>query len=312
MSQHLVVASKRRCAEGVVELRIRDPAGGGLQEWSAGAHVDVHCGPGLVRQYSLCGDPAESGEYRIAVLREPESRGGSRALHDEVGEGALLEVSRPRNHFALEPAGSYLFVAGGIGITPILPMIAQAHRAGSSWRLLYGGRSRASMAFLDELGRYGEKVRVVPQDECGLLDISSALRDVPKGALIYCCGPEPLLAAMETACATVGLHAALRVERFSPKPQENAENRDFEVELARSGLRLRVPGDRSLLDVLRDAGVDVLTSCEEGMCGSCESRVLGGEPDHRDFVLTDEERAQGEQMMVCVSRSRTPLLTLDL
>lgn len=312
MSRRLVVASTKRLAEGVVELRLRDPAGGALPEWSAGAHVDVRCGPGLVRQYSLCGDPAEPGEYRIAVLREAESRGGSRALHDEVGEGALLELSEPRNHFGLERAESYLFVAGGIGITPILPMLAEAQRTGKRWRLLYGGRTRASMAFLDELRGYGEKVQLAPQDECGLLDLSSALAGLPEGTLVYCCGPEPLLAAIEAECANEGLAAALRVERFSAKPQQDVGDDEFEVELAGTGLRLPVPGDRTLLDVLRDAGVDVLTSCEEGTCGSCETGVLRGEPDHRDSVLTDEERAQGDRLMVCVSRSRTPLLTLDL
>ncbi|GAB3573184.1 PDR/VanB family oxidoreductase [Amycolatopsis endophytica] len=312
MARKLVVAAKERLADGVVELRLRDPAGGELAQWSAGAHVDVHCGPGMVRQYSLCGDPARRGEYRIAVLREPESRGGSRALHDDVGEGALIEVSEPRNHFGLERAGGYLFVAGGIGITPILPMLAEAQRAGKRWRLLYGGRSRASMAFLDELRGYGEKVRLAPQDECGLLDLPSALAGLPEGTLVYCCGPEPLLAAIEAACAGAGVPTALRVERFSAKPRQHVVDGEFEVELAGTGQRLRVPSDRTLLDVLRDAEVDVLTSCEEGTCGSCETGVLRGEPDHRDSVLTDEEREQGDRIMVCVSRSRTPLLTLDL
>lgn len=274
--------------------------------------MDVHCGPGLVRQYSLCGDPADSGEYRIAVLREPASRGGSHVLHDKIGEGALLEVSGPRNHFGLDPSDSYLFVAGGIGITPILPMIAQALRAGSRWRLLYGGRSRASMAFLDELRVYEEKVQLVPEDECGLLDIAAALTGLPAGTLVYCCGPEPLLAAMETACGGAGLGAALRVERFSAKPRQDPGDEEFEVELVSTGQRLRVPRDRTLLDILRAAGVDVLTSCEEGTCGSCETWVLSGRPDHRDSVLTDEERERGDRVMVCVSRSRTPLLTLDL
>jgi len=315
VSRKLVVAAKARRADGVVELRLRDPAGGVLPEWSPGAHVDVRCGPGLVRQYSLCGDPADAGEYRIAVLREPESRGGSRALHDDVGEGTLLEVSEPRNHFWLERADRYLFVAGGIGITPILPMLAEAQRRGRPWRLIYGGRTRTSMAFLDELRGHGEKVRAVPQDECGLLDLPRALAGLPEGTLVYCCGPEPLLAAMEAACAGAGLSSALRVERFSPKPREDDEpagNAEFDVELADTGVRLTVPADRTLLDVLRDAGVDVLTSCEEGTCGSCETTVLRGEPDHRDSVLTDDERAQGDRLMVCVSRSATPVLVLDL
>jgi len=255
----------------------------------------------VVRQYSLCGDPAAPGEYRVAVLREPESRGGSRALHDEIGEGAMLDVSAPRNHFALEAADEYLFVAGGIGITPILPMMATVERAGRPWRLLYGGRTGSSMAFVDEVRRYGDRVRIVPQDEHGLLDIAAALADVSTSALVYCCGPEPLLAVVEDACARAGLGPVLRVERFSPKPLEgDPRDGEFEVELAHYGRRLRVPADRTLLDVLRDAGLDILSSCEEGTCGSCESEVIDGVPDHRD------------RMMVCVSRSRSPLLVLDL
>ncbi len=312
MTRRLLVESKSHPADGVVELRLGCPEGRRLDGWAPGAHVEVTCAPGLVRPYSLCGDPGDLAKYRIAVLREPEGRGGSRALHDNVAEGDLLDVSAPRNNFPLEPAPEYLFIAGGIGITPLLPMITQVQADGARWRLLYGGRTRASMAFACELGALAP-VTVVPQDEQGLLDLTGVLAGHPGDGLVYCCGPEPLLAAIEQGCDEAGLRSVLRVERFKPKAQPTGlVDAAFTVELAASGQELYIPEDRSILDVLRDAGHDVLSSCEEGTCGSCELSVLRGEPDHRDSFLTDEERNESDRMMVCVSRSRTPTLTLDL
>ncbi|AZQ38885.1 oxidoreductase [Streptomyces cyaneochromogenes] len=304
----LVVDSREFAADGVLALTLRHPLGEPLPAWEPGAHVDVVLGPGLERQYSLCGDPADRTRWRIAVLREPDGRGGSAHVHEQVGQGAKVRVRGPRNHFRLEPSPRYLFIAGGIGITPILPMLAAAEAAGAEWTLLYGGRTRGSMAFTEELGPYGERVEISPQDESGLLDLASVLDDVPDGTLVYCCGPGPLLDAVEERCPSGVLH----VERFQAKDQPVGEDGEFEVELAQSGLTLTVAPGVSLLDTVRAAGVEVLYSCTEGTCGTCETDVLDGTPDHRDSVLTKEEQESGETMMICVSRCRGKRLVLDL
>ncbi|MFI9749145.1 PDR/VanB family oxidoreductase [Streptomyces collinus] len=304
----LIVQRREFAAEGVLALTLRHPLGEQLPAWEPGAHVDVLLGPGLERQYSLCGDPADRSAWRIAVLREPAGRGGSAHVHEQLGEDAKVRVRGPRNNFRLEPAPRYRFVAGGIGITPILPMLAAAEAAGAEWTLLYGGRTRGSMAFGGELGRYGDRVTFAPEDETGLLDLPSVLDDVPEGTLVYCCGPGPLLDAVEARCPS----GVLRVERFQPKEQETGDDTAFEVELARSGRTLTVAPDVSVLDAVRAAGVEVLYSCTEGTCGTCETDVLDGEPDHRDSVLTDDERATGETMLICVSRCRGGRLVLDL
>ncbi|GAA0246377.1 PDR/VanB family oxidoreductase [Cryptosporangium japonicum] len=286
-------------ADGVIGLDLR--GSGELPAWTPGAHVDLSLGPGLTRQYSLCGDPGDRSVWRIAVLRETDSRGGSQYVHDKLHEGTLVDVRGPRNHFALEPSPRYVFVAGGIGITPIRPMIDAAEAAGADWELHYGGRSRASMAFADDLT--GPRVHLVE----GLLDLAGILTD--PHALVYCCGPEPLLAAVEELVPS----GALRVERFAPKQQdEPVRPWSFEVELARSGLTLTVPTDRSILSVVEAAGVDVLSSCQEGTCGTCETGVLSGEVDHRDSLLTEDEQAANDTMFICVSRAACPRLVLDL
>ncbi|AMW14127.1 ferredoxin [Streptomyces qaidamensis] len=304
----LVVERREFAADGVLALTLRHPLGEPLPEWEPGAHVDVVLEPGLERQYSLCGDPADRSAWRIAVLREPAGRGGSAHVHEQLREDAKVRVRGPRNNFRLEPSPRYRFVAGGIGITPLLPMLAAAEAAGAEWTLLYGGRTRASMAFGEELGRYGDRVTFAPEDETGLLDLPSVLDDVPEGTLVYCCGPGPLLDAVEARCPS----GVLRVERFQPKEQESSGNTAFEVELARSGRTLTVAPDVSVLDAVRAAGVEVLYSCTEGTCGTCETDVLDGDPDHRDSVLTDDERAAGETMLICVSRCRGGRLVLDL
>ncbi|MFF9489753.1 PDR/VanB family oxidoreductase [Streptomyces sp. NPDC014676] len=304
----LVVERREPAADGVLVLTLRHPSGAELPVWEPGAHIDLLLGPGLERQYSLCGDPADRDRWRIAVLRERNGRGGSAHVHERVRPGDRVRARGPRNRFRLEPAGRYRFVAGGIGITPLLPMLAAAEAAGADWTLLYGGRTRASMAFTGELARYGERVTLAPEDETGLLHLSPVLDGLPEGALVYCCGPGPLLDAVEERCPA----GALRVERFRPAAQHGGTEREFEVVLARSGRTLTVPPDVSVLDTVRGAGVEVLHSCTEGTCGTCETEVLEGEPDHRDSVLTEEERAAGETMLICVSRCRGRRLVLDL
>ncbi|MFF5988786.1 PDR/VanB family oxidoreductase [Prauserella flavalba] len=243
------------------------------------------------------------------MLREPRSRGGSEYVHETLRPGQLVEVRGPRNHFRLEPAAGYLFIAGGIGVTPIVPMVAAAERAGARWRLLYGGRHRASMAFTADLRRYGECVTLAPQDECGLLDLDAALGAAGEDTLVYCCGPAPLIDAVQQRCPA----ERLRVERFAA-PEQAAEAPPggvIEVELARSGRTVRVAPDRSILEALLDEGVDVPNDCRDGICGSCETEVLDGEAEHRDYVLTEKERREGGTMMVCVSRARGQRLVLD-
>ncbi|EST35189.1 PDR/VanB family oxidoreductase [Streptomyces roseochromogenus] len=304
----LVVKAREFAAEEVLALTLRDPLGRALPDWEPGAHVDLLLGPGLERQYSLCGDPADRSAWRIAVLREPAGRGGSARVHEQLGEGGKVRVRGPRNHFRLEPAPRYRFLAGGIGITPILPMLAAAERSGAEWTLLYGGRTRSSMAFTGELARYGDRVTLAPQDATGLLDLDPVLAGLPDGTLVYCCGPGPLLDAVEERCPA----GALRIERFRPKDQQASMDMEFEVVLARSGRTVPVPPDVSVLDAARAAGVEVLYSCTEGTCGTCETDVLEGAPEHRDSVLTEEERAAGDTMMICVSRCRGARIVLDL
>ncbi|KAA9155646.1 oxidoreductase [Amycolatopsis acidicola] len=306
----VLLAQKETIADGVVRLTLRLPGGGQVPEWSAGAHVDLRLGTDLVRQYSLCGDPGDRSMLEVAVLRETDGRGGSAFVHDELQAGALVRIGGPRNHFPLVEAGSYLFIAGGIGITPLVPMVAAADASGAEWWLAYGGRRHSSMAFADELTqKYGDRVALSPSDETGPLELDGLLADVPDGTAVYCCGPEPLLAAVEAKAAR--LPVSLHTERFSPKEDTGART-GFSVEFARSGVTCPVPADRSILDVAENAGLPVLSSCREGTCGTCETPVLEGTPDHRDSLLTPEEQAANDTMMICVSRCRGARLVLDL
>ena len=320
----LVVQRAEVVADDVVALTLVDPDGDTLPAWTPGAHVDLLLGgaqdgdgaPGeqLVRQYSLCGDVADSRSIRVGVLRAPDSRGGSAFVHERLTTGATVRVRGPRNHFALVASPRYLFVGGGIGITPLLPMITEAEASGADWHLYYGGRTRSSMAFTDELARYGDKVTLVPQDEAGILDLDTILGEPRDDTLVYCCGPEPLLAAVEERCARGWPPRALHLERFAARavaPPEGGE-RGFELVLAGSGLTLTVPPDQTVLDVIQRAGLSVLGSCYEGVCGTCEQRVLEGDVDHRDSVLSEAERQANDAMMICVSRCRSDRLTLDL
>ena len=308
----LEVVTKTPAADGVVSLTLARPDGRRLPDWTPGAHIDLVLPTGSTRQYSLCGDRFDAHTYRIGVLREPDGRGGSAYVHDVLAPGDVVGVGGPRNNFPLVPSASYLFVAGGIGITPLLPMIHQADLLDADWRLLYGGRTRGSMAFCDELAAYGGRVQLAPQDEHGLLDLPAFLGAPRQGVKVYCCGPSPLLAAMERACAGWPPHT-LRVERFVAEERgAPARSGPFAVELARAGVVVDVPPGVSVLDAVRAAGVDVLSSCLQGTCGTCETTVLAGRPDHRDSILADHERAANDCMFPCVSRSCDDRLVLDL
>ncbi|MFG3223996.1 PDR/VanB family oxidoreductase [Kitasatospora sp. NPDC048194] len=310
----VLVRERTELAQGVLGLELVAPDGGALPAWAPGAHIDLVLPSGLVRQFSLCGPADRAGSWHIAVLREPNGRGGSIEVHDELAVHTRLRAVGPRNRFPLLPADDLLFIAGGIGITPLLPMLAEAERSGSRWRLLYGGRTRTSMAFLPELAGYGDRVRIVPQDEFGLLDLDGPLSRVPAGGRVYCCGPEPLLDAVRERCAGRP-ELTLHTERFAAAPSTagpRGTDTGFEAVLKRSGRSVPVPAGTSVLAALREAGVAVLASCEEGTCGTCETTVLEGAVEHRDSLLTEEERAAGDLMLICVSRSRSPRLVLDL
>jgi len=309
----LIVCDRKDAAEGVVVLTLRDAHGAQLPPWQPGAHLDLVLSPDLIRQYSLCGDPDDRCSYQVGVLREPKGRGGSIHVHDRLHIGTVVHVRGPRNHFLLVPAPRYLFIAGGIGITPLVPMLAAAQAAGSDWRLVYGGRSRGSMAFAEELqARYPGRVSVNPQDESGLLDLAQILRDPDDETLVYCCGPEPLLTAVEGRCAS-WRSGALHLERFAPVAvSEPILSEAFQVELTISGKTIEVPPGKSILEAVQEAGVEVLSACGEGTCGTCETAVLAGSIDHRDSILTPQERAAQNTMMICVSRAACPRLVLKL
>ncbi|MFF7883970.1 PDR/VanB family oxidoreductase [Streptomyces sp. NPDC020794] len=309
----LEISAKETVAEGVVALTLVHPTGGRLPDWTPGSHIEVVLPEGTIRHYSLCGNRWDAYTYRIAVLREQQGRGGSAFVHDTLCPGDRVGVGGPRNHFPLVPSEKYLFIAGGIGITPLLPMIHQAELLGTDWKLLHGGRTRASMAFAGELSAaYGERVHIVPQDECGLLDLASWLGTPRPDTKVYCCGPAPLLAAVEAACADWPSYA-LRTERFTAAEQA-APVRDtaFEVDLRRTGSTVTVTPEVSVLEAVRRVGAEVLSSCEQGTCGTCLTPVLEGRPDHRDSILADHQRAANDCMFLCVSRSCGDRLVLDL
>ena len=307
----LRVTAKRLIADGVCELTLTDPDGLRLPDWSPGSHIDVILPGDVVRQYSLCGDRWDPSTYRIAVLLEPEGRGGSTYIHHALAVGDLLPIGGPRNNFHLTPAPAHVFIAGGIGITPILAMIRQVGFLGSEWTLHYGGRSRASMAYADELAD-DPRVRLRPADEYGLLDIDEAIAESPDDAVIYCCGPEALLTAVQTVGDRLR-PGHVHIERFVPREMSApVRDKDFEVWCDRSRTSVTVTPDTSVIDALNAAGLSVLSSCRRGVCGTCQTDVLDGIPDHRDSILTDDERAAGDSMLICVSRSRTDRITLDL
>lgn len=320
----LVVAARSRAADDVVALVLRAPDGGPLPPWTPGAHVDlVVPGPDgpLVRQYSLCGDPDDVTTYRVAVLREPAGRGGSAAVHATLLPGTGVTVRGPRNRFVLDPAPEYVFVAGGIGITPVLAMVRAAVLAGARWHLAYGGRTASSMAFVDEVTALAAasagtgEVALHPLDTSGPLPVAALVeRAAASGAGIWCCGPEGLIEAVEKEGDVLG-PGRVHVERFraaaDPAPGAHGDVA-FEVEVASHGVTVTVPADRTALEVLEEAGVPVLSSCREGTCGTCEVSVLAGTVDHRDTLLTPAERAAHDTMFVCVSRSAGGRLVVEV
>lgn len=309
----LVVRDKQLVADGVMLVTLVHPEGSAVPYWQPGAHIDLHLGTGRVRQYSLCGDPSDRSSWQIAVLRDDHGRGGSVTVHsDAFCVGLPVTTGGPRNNFALVDAERFAFIVGGIGITPILPMIDALERDGKSWTLMYGGQHRGSMAFLDRLSYYGERVQVFPQDEFGLLDVLGFVNRCSDGTQIYCCGPAPLIDATRESVESISTQVDLHVERFTAVALDDSNDKEFSVNLSRSGITVTVRPDQSILDACELAGISTLSSCAEGICGTCETSVLAGTPEHRDEVLTDAEQESGDTMMICVSRAKTPSITLDL
>jgi len=309
------VASRAQAAEDIVRLDLVCAEGRDLPPFDAGAHVDLFLGNGLTRQYSLCNDPADRSRYRIAVLREPASRGGSAYVHEALTEGATLDIGLPRNLFALdETAEEHLLFAGGLGVTPILAMTRRLHALGSRFVLHYCARERSRAAFLDELAAapFAEAVRLSFDDEPDTrLDLDAALADPAPGRRLYVCGPGGFMThIIDGALARGWTPDQIRKEHFAAAPQ--GENRPFELLIASTGQVVPVAADQTAAQALEDAGVFVPVSCEQGVCGTCLTGVKGGEPDHRDAFQTDAERAANDRFTPCCSRARTPRLVLDL
>jgi ferredoxin-NADP reductase len=327
-------------AHRVLGLVLADPNHGPLPAWEPGAHIDIKLPSGATRSYSLHGHPTRA-EYHVAVLHEEKGRGGSREIHQRQLVGSVLPVSLPRNQYRLvEDAPHYLFIAGGIGITPLLPMIRQLNERKRSWDLHYLGRSRSAMSFVDELSDYQHrragKFNLVASDESPRAILSDILTAVPQGTAVYCCGPNRLLAEVESISASNGDRYTLHIERFGrpeladnpaaaasaggPPSTSDTEavvepcdpDGPFRVELKSTGEILEVGADESILECARKLRTGLSFSCSDGYCGTCETRVVAGVPDHRDSVLTDQEKAESRSMMICVGRSRTKLLVLDL
>jgi ferredoxin-NADP reductase len=307
----VMIRAIRYEAEGVLSFELTPVSGVGLPDFAPGAHIDVHLPGGLMRQYSLT-NASNGHHYIIGVGLDRASRGGSRWLHDVARPGQVLTISAPRNTFPLvtEAAGAILF-AGGIGITPIRAMAQHLQSEGVPWRLYYAARARSFAAFADELLSFGEEVRLHLDEEAqALLDIAAAVAAAPFGAHLYCCGPEPMIAAfLEAAKDRPSDH--VHVEHFGALAPL-ANDGGLMVELAKSGRVIEVAADQTILEAVLAAGVPVASSCRNGVCGTCETRVLAGEPDHRDLILSEAEKVAGDTMMICCSRAKTPRLTLDL
>ncbi|MEN2475280.1 cytochrome P450/oxidoreductase [Burkholderia sp. GS2Y] len=314
ISRPVVVTSVTHESADIIRVKLASPDGRALPRWTPGSHIDVECGAtGISRQYSLCGDPDDASAFEIAVLREPQGRGGSEWIHNNVKAGALLRIRGPRNHFRLdETAKKVILIAGGIGITPISAIARRAKTLKLDYELHFSGRARASMALLDELAAlHGERMRVYVSDEGARNDFSTL--QIGEAVQVYACGPARMLEALQHASARWP-EDTLRVEHFESTigTLDPDKEHTFEVELKDSGLVVIVPAGQTLLAALRKANVDVQSDCEEGLCGSCEVRVLAGEVDHRDVVLTKGERQSNTRMMTCCSRAKGAKLVLEL
>ncbi len=315
----MVVRRRVEQGQGIVLLDLADADGAALPAFKAGAHVDVHLPAGLVRQYSLCSDPADAHAYRLGVLRDPASRGGSVAVHEHLTEGARVAISAPRNHFPLaEEAQHSVLVGGGIGITPMIAMAYELAAAGRSFELHYCARSQAACAFLDELAAapFAERVRLHFDDagDTQRLDLRALLAASPApqpGTHVYVCGPSGFMDWVIGTASAQGL-AQGQIHREYFNAEVDTRGASFEVVAAKSGRSVKVAEGQTIVAALATIGVKLSVSCEEGVCGTCLCTVLEGECDHRDVYLTDEERAANDQILACCSRAKSARLVLDL
>jgi len=313
----LQVSRLTREADGVLGIELRAPGGGPLPPFTAGAHIDVHTASGLCRQYSLTNDPGETDRYCLGVGLAADSRGGSRFLHEKLTVGATLQIGEPRSLFGLDASASdHLFIAGGIGITPVLSMIRACEANGKPWRLLYCVRSRARAAYLWDLAPHFPHVTLhVDEERAGAHpDIAGFLSSARSGSHVYCCGPGPLMDTVAARAAEAGVSpGSVHFERFAASPATTSgDDRPFTLVLARTQKRLQVDAAASILETLERNGIDVPFGCREGLCGACETPVLSGDAEHRDCVLTDKQRNANSSIMICVSRARTDELVLDI
>ncbi|MDE2416877.1 MAG: oxidoreductase [Burkholderiales bacterium] len=317
------VAAKSVEALDIVTLELVAVDGKPLPAFSAGSHVDVMLpggqgGPGITRQYSLCNDPAEAHRYQIAVLRDPASRGGSVAVHDRVNEGDLLQISAPKNHFALaHDAKKHLLLAGGIGVTPILCMAERLAQTGADFQMHYATRAPERTAFRSRIAASGFADRVQfhydNAEASQKLDLQQLLAKPQQGTHLYVCGPKGFMdAVLGSARAQGWPEGQLHYEFFGAAVASSDSDAGFEVKLASSGRIIQIAKDKTVTKALAEAGVDIMMSCEQGVCGTCLTRVLEGTPDHKDSYLTPEERAANDQFLPCCSRAKTPMLVLDL
>lgn len=333
MTKHLVISSDDPAAsapvDDTIDMRLtaiqfgaartnlfefRPLRGGAVPKFSAGSHVDVYLPNGTIRQYSIASSTADRTRYLLGVKRETQGRGGSRCMHDELRVGQVLKLGLPRNNFPLiEDAALSVFIAGGIGITPIKCMIERLQGTGRAWRLHYAVRARDEAVFAAELAAAGDLMHLHVDDERGgeVIDVAAIIAAAPPDTQLYCCGPAPMLAAFEQACAGRPKQC-VHLERFSAPDNAAATGGAYTVELARSKRTIAVEAGQSLIQALRAAGIKIKTSCEQGICGTCETRVLSGTSDHRDMILSDDEKAANDTMMVCCSGSLGPTLVLDL
>ena len=308
------VKAKTPITDSIMQLTLVRADGRDLPAWTPGSHIDLVLGPDMVRQYSLCGEPSDLRSWQVSVLYQPDGRGGSAHVHHELRDGSSVAVRGPRNNFQLVDADRYVFIAGGIGITPLLSMIESVQRTGADWSLVYGGRSSANMAYADDLKQvHGDAVTLVPEDVHGRIDLPGILAGVTPGTAVYVCGPEGLLCAVEEMAAERGIAGQIHLERFTPKTLTDGPVLDnFEVEFVRSGITVSVGPDESILEAARAVGVLAPFSCSEGTCGTCETNIVSGEADHRDSVLSAAEQEENSTMMICISRAACPKIQLDL
>jgi ferredoxin-NADP reductase len=305
------LAGIRYAAPGIHLYEFRPVEGGLLPAFTPGAHIDLHLGNELVRQYSLVNAPEDRGRYVVGIKRDPASRGGSAFVHDGLRVGDVIDVTGPRNNFDLhEDAAHSVFVAGGIGVTPIVCMVERLRALGRSWELHYSVRQREEAAFLDTLRDERLHLHVDAEHEGAFLDVVAIVAAAPADAHLYCCGPGPMLDAFEAAAGSRPANL-WHVERFTAaKP--SAQEGGYTVRLAASNKSIAVAPGQTILEALRGCGVRVPASCEQGICGTCETRVLQGTPDHRDSLLSEQEKKANDVMMICCSGSLSDVLVLDL